>query len=290
MRLVRNIMSIFLLSLFLAACSSSPLENKKGLAVSAYFGDSEDWGSDLSLQELWIFNSESGELVHNASWNDSRTLASNFLSLPQGSYMLVLGANLDQPLEIQGSESAQTLAFSLDEASPFKVFSASTELNNYVPSRIVNVDMTLNRVMAELTVELQGAPQDLELAIEAVNCAEAFFPAKKNDAGQWGLPSDNIRSITTSPMGLDSSLRSPIISLMPTASGREWSFFHLTMTTAEGIVLETFIEAPRMDAGAKYLMSLKYQEIQAFMHLSTCPISDWTEGWVYEGDIPNPVN
>lgn len=290
MRPVRNLMPIFLLCLLVAACSSSPLENKKGLAVSAYFSDNEDWGSELFLQELWIFNSESGELVQNSSWSDSRELASTFFSLPQGDYLLVLGANMDQPLKIQGSDSPQTLNYSIDEVSPCKVFSACTDLRNYVPSQIVNVDMNLSRVMAELTVELQGAPQDLELIVEAVNCAEAFYPAKKNDAGQWGLPSDNIKSISTSRMGLDSSLRSQIITLMPTASGREWSFFHLTMLTSEGETYETYIEAPKMNAGAKYLMSLKFQEIQSFMHLSACPISDWTEGWVYDGDIPDPVN
>lgn len=281
MRLARHIMPVLLPGLFWAACSSSPLENQKGVAVSAYFSDSEDKGSELSIQKLWFFDSSSGELVHSTSWEDPRELASTVFPLRQGSYIVVLGANLDQPMEIEGSDSPQSLSFTLDQVSPRKVFSACTELNDYVPSRIVNLDMNLNRVTAELAVDIQGAPQGLEAVVEAVNCAAAFFPAEKNPQGVRGRPSDEIRSIT---------FNSQSALLMPTASGREWSLFHLNLLTAEGVALESYIEAPRMEAGSRYLMSLKYEEIQSFMHLSACPVSDWTEGWVYAGEISDPVN
>lgn len=281
MRLVSHIMPVLLSGLFLAACSSSPLENQKGVAVSAYYSDSEDKGSESDHLGLWFFDSSSGELVHRSNWKDSRELASTFFPLPQGSYLVVLGANLDSPLEIAGEDSPQSLSYTLDEASPRQVFSSCTELKDYVPSRIVNLNLNLNRVTAELAVDIQGAPQGLETVVEAVNCAAAFYPAEKNPQGSWGKPSEQAKSVTFS---------SKSALLMPTASGREWSFFHLTLTTAEGVSFESFIEAPRMDAGARYLMSLKYDEIQSFMHLSSCPVSDWTEGWVYEGDITDPVN
>lgn len=281
MRTVRYITSILLLSLFMAACSRSPLENKIGLALSSYFSDSEDNGSELSIQGLWFFNSDSGELVHTTGWRYPQDLASTFFTLPHGSYLVVLGANLDLPLKVEGSDSPQTLRYSLDEASSRKVFTACAELKDYAPTRIENLDMHLNRVMAELCIEIQDAPQGLQTEVEAVNCAAAFYPALKNPSGTWGNPSSEIQSV---------SFNSLSATLMPTAAGREWSFFHITMTTAEGIVLETYIEAPRMEAGERYLMSLKYEEIQSFMHLSSCPISDWTEGWVYDGDIPDPIN
>ena len=60
------------------------------------------------------------------------------------------------------------------------------------------------------------------------------------------------------------------------------------MTTPEGKMLESYIEAPVMKSGEKYLMSLGYNDIQSFMHLSSCPIEDWTQGWVYEGVITDP--
>lgn len=288
MRVARILLPLILLAF--AACSKSPEENKQGLAVSACFRDSEDNGSELSLQGLWIFDSSSGELVHTASWSAPEQIASSFITIPKGEYLVVMGVNLDLPLKVEGSDSPQTLCYTLDRTSPGKVFTACSELSGYNPAHIVNLDMSLERVMAELTIELKGAPSGLELLVEAVNPAEAFFPAVRNDSGSWGKPSESIRSFTTSALSLDSSFRSQAVMLMPTASGREWSFFHITMTTAECVVFETYIEAPRMDAGARYLMSLQYEEIKSFMHLSSCPISDWTEGWVYEGDITDPTN
>lgn len=269
MRLVRFIIPVLLLNLLLDSCSSSPLENQKGLAVSAHFSDSEDIGSELSAQKLWIFDSSSGELICSTGWNDSRELASTFFSIPQGSYLVVLGANLDSPLTIEGSDSPQSLSYTLDQAVSRKVFSACAQLEDYTPSRIVNLNMNLSRVTAELTVEIKDAPEGLETSVEVSNCAAAFYPAEKNAGGEWGRPSDEIKSVT---------FRSESALLLPTAAGSEFSKFHLSLRTPEGSAFESIIEAPRMEAGSKYLMSLKYDEIQPFMRLDDVFVSDWHDG------------
>lgn len=38
----------------------------------------------------------------------------------------------------------------------------------------------------------------------------------------------------------------------------------------------------------EYLIQLKNEEIQPYMSLGSTKIDDWTEGWVYQGDIFEP--
>ena len=43
-----------------------------------------------------------------------------------------------------------------------------------------------------------------------------------------------------------------------------------------------------MKSGGKYQINLEYEEMKPYMYLTSTKIDDWTEGWIYRGEILNP--
>ncbi len=286
----RHIFSVLLLASGLCACNKSTQENIQGVVISAVFSDSDDSSTAVSDLELWFYKAGSGEAVLHHSFGTSTELSDKLIAVPKGKYTVVLGANLSSPLSIDGEGSPDSLNYSLEGTAKKMSFNSCGDYSIEDPSRITEVVVEMKRFLCELAVEMDGAPDGLELSIEAVNGAEAFYPALKGDDGSCGLPSASPKQCSIPTFSLSSAAtRSQTFILMPTARGREWSFWRIVMKTPEGKILESYIEAPRMNPGGKYLISLEYTEIQSFMHLSPCTIEDWTQGWVYNGVITDPT-
>lgn len=282
---------LIVLAAALCACNKSDQElANKGIAVSAVFSDSDDSATEPTDLHLWFYSAASGQLIHHYSFANPQELALKLFPLPKGDYTAVLAANLSSPLSAEGESAPSSLRYLLDGVSPKQGFSAARDFSIDSPSGVFDIKMNMQRFLCELAVELKGAPDGLELSIEAVNGAEAFYPALKGEDGSCGLPSASPKQCSIPTFSLSSAAtRSQTFILMPTARGREWSFWRIVMKTPEGKILESYIEAPRMNPGGKYLISLEYTEIQSFMHLSPCSIEDWTQGWVYNGVITDPT-
>lgn len=286
---LRHILPILLIAA-LSACNRSDQEYNKGVAVSAVFSDSEDSTTQPEDLQLWFYNAADGQLIFSSPYENSRELALKVFPLPKGDYTAVLGSNLSSPLIIAGDKTSQGLCYSLEGLSPRQAFSASKDFTIDTPTKVIEVRMEVQRFLCELAIEIEGAPDGLGLEVESINTAEAFHPALKGDDGSCGLPSASPKQCSIPTFSLSSAAtRSQTFILMPTARGREWSFWRIVMKTPEGKILESYIEAPRMNPGGKYLISLEYTEIQSFMHLSPCTIEDWTQGWVYNGVITDPT-
>ena len=272
------------------SCSRSSLEHIRGVVVSAVFSDSEDLGTQVSDLQLQFYNSSTGELALQSSFTTAQELSLKTFTLPKGEYTVVLGANLSAPLSLEGTSSPSNLRYSLEGVSPVQAFSACGDHNIDTPNYLVEIGMDMKRFLCEFAIEIAWAPDALELAVEAVNTSDGFYPARKADDGSYGIPSQISGKTSIQPISLSSSAtRSQTFILMPTTLGREWSLWRVLMTVPGGNTLESYIEAPRMNPGGRYLISLEYTEIQSFMHLSPCTIEDWTQGWVYNGEITDPT-
>ena len=290
---VRQTFSLLLAAVTLCACSRSSLEHNNGVVISAEFsadsGNESYLESEVSDLPLWIFDASDGKLFDHTRWEDPRELASNIFNMPGGKYTVVLGACISSPLSADGIASPSEISFILDGVREAQSYSACGDFSIDNPTRLMEVRMEMQSFLSEFAVQIEGAPDGLKLDIEAVNSSAAFYPARKSDDGSFGVQSESLKPTTIPTIGLSAAApRSQSFFLMPTALGRQWSFWRLVMTTPEGKMLESYIEAPVMKSGEKYLMSLGYNDIQSFMHLSSCPIEDWTQGWVYEGVITDP--
>lgn len=84
------------------------------------------------------------------------------------------------------------------------------------------------------------------------------------------------------------TLKTETLRLMPTANGFHTTKLLIQLTSPEGVVSNYDIEAPVMKSGGKYQINLEYEEMKPYMYLTSTKIDDWTEGWVYRGEILNP--
>lgn len=287
---VLHILPLALLAAALSACITELATEHKGIAVSAIFYDEDQANVEISALPLWFYDAGSGRLIQQSYKDDPRELALELFTLPEGNYTAILGANIASPLAIEGEQSASELHYSLEGISPTTAYSAVADFSTDSNARVKEVKMEMKNFLCGFAIEVENAPDGLTLEIEAINTSDAYYPARKATDGSYGTPGDESKPAVFPPISLSAAApRSESVLLMPTVLGREFSFWHLLMKDPSGKTLESYIEAPRMNPGDKYLMSLKYSEIKYFMHLSACTISDWTEGWVYTGTIIDPV-
>ena len=112
---------------------------------------------------------------------------------------------------------------------------------------------------------------------------------RRDPDGVFGLPSDRKSTVALPETAASAgSIEMPTLRLMPTASGQEFSHLRILLSTAEDETFEFRIEAPLMRPAGKYVVTLKYGQMRPYMRLSVHNINDWTEGWIYNGEILDP--
>ena len=93
------------------------------------------------------------------------------------------------------------------------------------------------------------------------------------------------------PMGTieqDNRLITETLRLLPTAHGFLTTRLFIQLIAPNGTVSNYDIEAPIMKFGGKYQINLEYGEMKPYMYLTSTKIDDWTEEWIYRGEILNP--
>ena len=183
-------------------------------------------------------------------------------------------------------------------AGPAHAFYGVTQVNISDRAKITVAPVAIRRILSELTIIIEDAPQGAKLSGEVLDAAASFFPLRPDTDGNYGLASEWTMTVTipetpqTASAGQSASpetLVSPTLRLMPTASGREFSHLRILLTTPEGEQFEFRIEAPLMRPSGKYVVNLKYDQMRPYMRLSVHNINDWTEGWIYNGEILDPT-
>ena len=146
--IVHHITAILLTAAALCcSCSRSALEHNRGVVVSAVFSDTEDLGTQVSDLQLQFYNSSTGELALQSSFESAQELSLKIFSLPKGEYTVVLGANLSTPLSLEGTSSPSNLRYSLEGVSPVQAFSACGDHNIDNPNHLLEIKMDMKRVL-----------------------------------------------------------------------------------------------------------------------------------------------
>ena len=324
-RATANCAVAILASVLLTGCVKGAHFDGGGLATALSWLDSDDEKTIVSDVRLWAYGPEAGRQAAATSeeqaatapqslgspaadlhFNSAAELAATLVPLEEGSYTVLGAVNLTSPFSCSGT--AEDLEFSLDpgaynavsqssiatpseSAGPAHAFYGVTQVNISDRAKITVAPVAIRRVLSELTIIIEDAPSGAKLSGEVLDAAASFFPLRPDADGNFGLASERTMTVTIpeTPQPSPEALVSPTLRLMPTASGREFSHLCILLTTPAGEQFEFRIEAPLMRPSGKYIVNLKYDQMRPYMRLSVHNINDWTEGWIYNGEILDPT-
>ena len=274
-------------------------EGDGSLSISLDWADEADEGTEVKDVKTWIMNAEDGTLVEQSQHNSAHEMASERYDLPEGHYRILTTTNLVPPFTLSEQTRAVTdmnnlvIGLSDQNASPEHAYYGVTDIviDNENVHYITKSDM--RRVLAELTINIKGAPQQTKITGKVLNVATGLVALQQNEDGTFGTPT-RTKEECDIPAGitiLDNMFATtkPIL-LMPTCDGVQYTNLFIVLETPDGNITRYDLKAPVMQPSGKYIVNLEYNEMKPEMNLSSVRIDDWTEGWVYYGEIFDPEN
>lgn len=281
------------------ACDHNVHDDEDGnLSVSLAWQDETDHGTEVKDVKIWIFNADNGSLVEEDQLAKPQNIASQNFSLPKGNYRILTTANFVEPyIMIEPTRTVEDmnmvqLGLSNPNAATDHAYYGVTEItiNNEEVRHTIKSDM--RRVLAELSIIINGVPQNTTITGKVLNVATGLLALQQNEDGTFGIATktkEEYNILVNMSMSDDKSITGPLL-LMPTCYGNNTTNLFLTLKTPDGSIANYDINAPIMKPSGKYIVNLKYDEMKPYMYLSSIRIDDWTEGWVYHGEIFNPDN
>ena len=271
-------------------------EGGGGLSVSLAWTDEADEGTEVKDVKLWIFNADAGSLVEEKHYGSAQEVASQRFALPVGHYQILAATNLIEPFFIGEATRAtlnmNQLMFGLSNpsASPDHAYYGVTDIVidksnvNYITKN------EMRHILAELTILIEGVPDNFAMIGKVLNVATGLLPLQKNEDGTFGTASYTKEECDI-PLRIavpGETLKTETLRLMPTAHGFHTTKLFIQLISPGGVVSNYDIEAPVMKSGGKYKINLEFEEMKPYMYLTSTKIDDWTEEWIYRGEILNP--
>ena len=271
-------------------------EGDGGLSVSLAWADEADEGTEVKDVKTWIVNATDGTQVAQSQYGSAQEMAKERYDLPKGNYRILITTNLVDPFTIseqtRAVDNINSLAIGLSDpsASPEHAYYGVTDIviDKEDVHYITRSDM--RRILAELTIVIEGVPENTVISGKVLNVATGLLPLQKNEDGTFGTASYTKEECDI-PLKIavpGETLKTETLRLMPTANGFHTTKLFIQLISTDDTVRNYDIEAPVMKSGGKYQINLEYEEMKPYMYLTSTKIDDWTEGWVYRGEILNP--
>ena len=271
-------------------------EGDGGLSVSLAWADEADEGTEVKDVKTWIVNATDGTQVAQSQHGSAQEMAKERYDLPEGNYRILTTTNLVDPFTIskqtRAVDNINSLAIGLSDpsASPEHAYYGVTDIviDKEDVHYITRSDM--RRILAELTIVIEGVPENTVISGKVLNVASGLLPLQKNEDGTFGTASYTKEECDI-PLKIavpGETLKTETLRLMPTANGFHTTKLFIQLISPDDTVRNYDIEAPVMKSGGKYQINLEYEEMKPYMYLTSTKIDDWTEGWVYRGEILNP--
>lgn len=271
-------------------------EGDGGLSVSLAWADEADEGTEVKDVKTWIVNATDGTQVAQSQYGSAQEMAKERYDLPKGNYRILITTNLVDPFTIseqtRAVDNINSLAIGLSDpsASPEHAYYGVTDIviDKEDVHYITRSDM--RRILAELTIVIEGVPENTVISGKVLNVASGLLPLQKNEDGTFGTASYTKEECDI-PLKIavpGETLKTETLRLMPTANGFHTTKLFIQLISPDDTVRNYDIEAPVMKSGGKYQINLEYEEMKPYMYLTSTKIDDWTEGWVYRGEILNP--
>lgn len=289
-----RLLAFLLLFPFLfSSCADDDHNDERGLSVSLFWLDAEDESTEVKDVRLWIYGAEG--TVAASLQGSAQEIASKCFLLPKGEYKIFATTNLLPPLTLEPStgvaEFGADLKIKLQNTTDVKqnAFFGITSVSIPNPDAYTVVKVSQKGALAQLSFLIEGMPAGTRLIGTVKNAASCVYPMLQEADGEYGKACEESEEMDFAVPGtLDESGRSQPVLLMPTVSSQKHSRIFLRLLLADGTEKITDIKAPLMKVGGKYQIQLKYEDISPYMYLSSVKIDDWTEGWIYNGEILNP--
>ena len=271
-------------------------EGDGGLSISLAWADEVDEGTEVEDVKTWIVKATDGTQVAQRQHGSAQEMANEHYDMSEGHYRILTTTNLVEPFTI--SEQTRAIANMNNLVLGLSNPSASTEHAYYGVTDIV-IDKEdvhyitrseMRRMLAELTLIVEGVPENTVISGKVLNVASGLLPLQKNEDGTFGTATYTKEECDI-PLGIaghDNRLITETLRLMPTANGFLTTRLFIHLETPDGTVSNYDIEAPVMKSGGKYQINLEYEAMKPYMYLTSTKIDDWTEGWEYRGEILNP--
>ena len=282
----------------LASCDHDVHDGEEdgGLSVSLTWADQADQGTDVKDVKVQIFNAADGSLVEEKHDGSGQEAASQRFALPVGHYQILAVTNLIEPFFI-GEATRSTpnmnqlmIGLSNPSASPDHGYYGVTDIVIDKSNVSYVTKDVMHRILAELTLNVEGVPENTAIVGKVLNAATGLLPLQKNEDGTFGATTNTKEEcdIPSATAGHDNRLTTETLRLMPTANGFLTTRLFIQLIAPDGTVSNYDVEAPIMKSGGKYQVNLEYREMKPYMYLTSTKIDDWTEGWIYRGEILNP--
>lgn len=239
------------------------------IAPHLIWDDVSDEGSTIDNIHFSIRNS--GGEFRAADFSSARDAASWLEQLPQGGYDILVTVDMTSADGYLFEDEVVSLADA--SSSPRQSYFAFTHVA-VVADEISVPDFKLRRLLAQVCVNLTGAPDGTVVSMNVEHVAQSVALSQKDAFGLYGLPSVLETSVTLPEKG----------TLMATASGYSRTSVFITVSTVDGRVIPVTIDTPRMELGEKYQIKLDFSDISADIDLHVITISDWEEGWIVNQD------
>lgn len=271
-------------------------EGGGGLSVSLAWTDEADKGTEVKDVKLWIFDTDDGSPVVEKQYGSAQEVASQRFSLQEGHYRILTTANLVAPYIIGGATRAipnmnrLMLGLSNPSASPEHAYYGVTDIVIDREDVRYITKSNMRRMLAELTLIIEGVPENTAIVGKVLNVANGILPLQTNEDGIFGTATYTEEECDI-PEGIEQKgnrLVTETLRLMPTANGLHTTKLFIQLISPGGVVSNYDIEAPVMKSGGKYKINLEFEEMKPYMYLTSTKIDDWTEEWIYRGEILNP--
>ena len=271
-------------------------EGDGGLSVSLAWADQADEGTEVKDVKTWIVNATDGTQVAQSQHGSAQEMAKERYDLPEGNYRILTTTNLVDPFTIceqtRAVDNINSLVIGLSDpsASPEHAYYGVTDIGidksnvNYITKN------EMRHILAELTIFIEGVPDNFAMIGKVLNVATGLLPLQKNEDGTFGTASYTKEECDI-PLRIavpGETLKTETLRLMPTANGFHTTKLFIQLISHGGVVINYDIEAPVMKSGGKYKINLEFEEMKPYMYLTSTKIDDWTEEWIYRGEILNP--
>lgn len=271
-------------------------EGDGGLSVSLAWADEADEGTEVKDVKTWILNATDGTQVAQNQHGSAQEMASEHYDMSEGHYRILTTTNLVAPFTIskqtRAVDNINSLVIELSNpsASPEHAYYGVTDIVIDKEDVHYITKNEMRHILAELTLSIEGVPDNFAMIGKVLNVATGFLPLQKNEDGTFGTASYTKEECDI-PLKIavpGETLTMETLHLMPTANGFHTTKLFIQLISPGGVVSNYDIEAPVMKSGGKYKINLEFEEMKPYMYLASTKIDDWTEEWIYRGEILNP--
>lgn len=287
-----------LLTLGLAACErDTPKKSGHQISIELGWADSSDQEIEAKDFYFWVFQAN-GQLVKEHHYTKEQQVVLNLYTTETGEHKVLSATNLIFPFSVSATTSYENLVFKLDRpsASPEHAYFGVATVNTSQGKKTA-APFSMRRVMSEIKIEIEGAPQGTTLAAYVNNAADGIYPLQKDHEGNFGRATSGNKNIVSIPkaLAINGTISTDNMRLMPTVAeatkaNSANSNLSFLFTLSDGTIIECNAQAPIMRSSGKYKIKMKYSQLKPYMLLEPIKINDWEEGWTISGEIPNPEN